>query len=404
MVNEMVQRLYIDPGTGSMLFTILIGLVSTLFFFGRRAFVRLQFWLKGGKVTKSAANNEHRQLVIFTDHKRYWNVFKPVCDELEKRGMKATYMTASPDDPALEEHYEHIKAEFIGEGNAVLSTTPGLNVYQWKRSRSVSRYVHILHAVNDTPMYRMYGLDYYDAVLLSGEYQMEQIRKLETMRGQSEKELVMIGLTYMDAMQERWDAMKDTLEKREEKTVLLSPSWGSNSILNRYGGVIIEALLKTRYHIIIRPHPQTMVSEKAMVDKLMEQYPAGERLEWNSDNDNFGVLARSDIMISDFSSIIFDYSLIFDRPIIYADTSYDNSALDCWWMEETMWTFKTLPRIGKELLKEDFPHLDHIIESCLNDPVKKEARRQARKETWAYPGEAAVRCVDYLASVMGGTS
>jgi hypothetical protein len=31
-----------------------------------------------------------------------------------------------------------------------LSTTPGLDVYQWKRSANVKRYVHILHAAGDT--------------------------------------------------------------------------------------------------------------------------------------------------------------------------------------------------------------------------------------------------------------
>ena len=35
--------LYIDPGTGSMLFSILIGIVSTLVFFGRQLFLKIKF-------------------------------------------------------------------------------------------------------------------------------------------------------------------------------------------------------------------------------------------------------------------------------------------------------------------------------------------------------------------------
>ena len=41
--------LYIDPGTGSMLFSILIGGISTLVFIGRKIFLKLKFVLSGGQ-------------------------------------------------------------------------------------------------------------------------------------------------------------------------------------------------------------------------------------------------------------------------------------------------------------------------------------------------------------------
>ena len=44
--------LYIDPGTGSMLFSILIGVISTALFFGQRLFMKLKFILSGGKQTE----------------------------------------------------------------------------------------------------------------------------------------------------------------------------------------------------------------------------------------------------------------------------------------------------------------------------------------------------------------
>ena len=195
--------LYIDPGTGSMLFSILIGVVSTLVFLGRKVFLKLKFILSGGKSEK--INNEKLPYVIFSDHKRYWNVFKPVCDEFEKRSIPLVYWTASPDDPLLEIPYNHVKTEFIGQGNKafarlnmmnagiVLSTTPGLDVYQWKRSKNVNYYVHIFHTVGDPVTYRMFGLDFYDSVLLTGEYQTEQLRKIEELRNLKPKELPIIG-------------------------------------------------------------------------------------------------------------------------------------------------------------------------------------------------------------------
>ena len=186
------MRLYIDPGTGSMLFAILIGIIGALNYLLKDWIVKLRFLLSGGK--KVETEGDRLPLVIFSDDKRYWTVFEPVCRELDKRGVEVVYMTASADDPALENPYEHIKGEFVGEHNKafarlnflkaviVLSTTPGLDVYQWKRSRDVRFYVHMLHAANEVAGYRMFGTDYYDALLLSGEYQVRDVRYLEQCR------------------------------------------------------------------------------------------------------------------------------------------------------------------------------------------------------------------------------
>ena len=396
---------YIDPGTGSMLFTILIGVLGAAIYALRDSAMKLRFYLTGGKAEKDGA--ERIPYAIFTDSKRYWNVFEPICDEFEKRGQALVYMTASPDDPALEKPYTHVSCQFVGEGNKafaklnmlradiLLSSTPGLDVYQWKRSRDVKFYAHIPHAISDITVYRMFGIDYYDAVLLSGEYQVEQVRKLEAMRGLPAKELPLVGQPYMDAMRARL-ASAPPLPEDRPLTVLLAPSWGESAILKRYGGKMIDALLETGCHVIVRPHPQSFTSEKELLDKLMAAYPESEKLEWNRDNDNFEVLRRSDIMISDFSGVIFDFSLVFDKPVIYADTSFDKSPYDACWLEEEMWTFTTLPQIGQQLSQENLGQIRRVIDECLQEPRFRENRERAREETWQHRGEGAVRTVDYL--------
>ena len=185
-------NLYIDPGTGSMLFSVLIGIIGVVVFVLRTALIKIRFILSGGKKAKIDKNK--LPIVIFSDHKRYWNVFRPICEELEKRGQKAWYYTASPDDPALDrDDFKNITCEFIGEGNRafsrlnflnayiLLTTTPGLDVYQWKRSKTVNCYVHTLHAPASI-FYRMFGVDYFDTLLLSAEHQRKEIRQLEELR------------------------------------------------------------------------------------------------------------------------------------------------------------------------------------------------------------------------------
>lgn len=396
--------MYIDPGTGSMLFTILLGILGAGIYALKNLFIKLRFVLSSGG--KEKPNDDHLSFVIFADDKRYWNIFGPICDEFEKRKQKITYMSASPNDPALDRKYEYVNCEFIGEGNrafaklnlldadVVLSTTPGLDVYQWKRSKKVKWYAHVLHAANDTTAYRMFGLDYYDAVLLSGEYQIAQQRELERLRNLPAKELPIIGLTYMDELHKRCKTTPRVTS--DTVTVLLAPSWGINSIFNRYGTKVIDALLETGYHVIIRPHPQSFTSEKDLLDKLMSQYPDSEQLEWNSDNDNFDVLNRSDILISDFSGVIFDFSLVFDKPILYTDTEYDKAPYDACWLEDEMWTFKTLHKIGQKLTEDNIPHIKELIDFCLQDTKFTQAREEARNETWQNIDEATVRTVDYL--------
>ena len=397
------MRFYIDPGTGSMLFTILIGVLGAAFYSARMLFIKLRYRLGGGKVE---ALDKKIPLVIFSDGKQYWKVFAPICKELSARGQEVVYYTMSEDDPALSANLPGMTAEFIGEdnraftklnflkANVVFSTTPGLDVYQWKRSKDVDFYVHIPHAPNDITLYRMFGIDYYDSILLSGDYQVKQIRQMEAKRELPAKDLKLVGIPYMDDMAARLDSVGAA--EPHERTVLLAPSWGDSALFGVYGGKIIENLLETGYHVIVRPHPQSFKSEKELMDKLMEKFPNSDKLEWNRDSDNFEVLRRSDILISDFSGVTFDFSLIYDKPVIYTTPNFDLGPYDAWWMEEPLWTTTILPHIGAELTEDKMDSLKELIDTCIEDPRYAEGRKKAKAETWANAGAGAKAVADYL--------
>ncbi|MBO4928235.1 MAG: CDP-glycerol glycerophosphotransferase family protein [Clostridiales bacterium] len=408
-----IVRLYIDPGTGSMLFAILIGLLGVARFAFKGIWVKLRFLLSGGKQKENA--DQAIPLAVFSDDKRYWSVFEPVLRELDKRGIDCVYMTASEDDPGLKQtEMSHVKTEFIGAGNKafaklnflkatiVLSTTPGLDVYQWKRSKDVKYYVHIPHSPAEMTTYRMFGIDYYDALLLSGQFQIDDTRDLEAARKLPAKELVLTGSPFMDEKARKFKERKAAAEsasdssEKKTRTVLLAPSWGTSAILSRYGADFITDLLSTGYHIIVRPHPQSFTSEKELMDKLMAQFPDSEQLEWNRDTDNFDALNRSDILISDFSGVIFDFSLVFDKPVICADTEFDASPYDAWWLNRLPWGLSVIPRLGAKLTKENRGDLKKMIDDCLEDQTFTESRHQVRDEAWAYQGEGATRMADYL--------
>ncbi len=394
---------YIDPGTGSMLFTILIGLFGTLIYSIKIFKVKIKT-LFGGK--KAELENRKIPFVIYSDDKRYWSIFEPICEKLDTLDKEVLYLTASEDDPVFKKEYKNIKAECIGKDNSsffrlnylnaniVLSTTPSLGVFQWKRSKKVDYYVHVLHAAGDVTMYRMFGIDYYDAVLLSGDYQENDIRALEKLRNLPNKELVKIGIPYMDEMAKR-------LEKAGEvaphpRTVLLAPTWGSSGLFGRYGDRIIEELVKTGYHVIIRPHPQSFSSETEMIEGLMAKYPESENLEWNRDTDNFEVLRRSDVMVSDFSGVIMDFALIYGKPVIYTDPNFDLGPYDAWWLDQPIWTVTALERMGYKLTEDNLSNVKELIDDCLDNPSVKEKIKEIKAETWAFEGEGAERAFVYL--------
>ena len=406
---------YIDPGTGSMLFTIIIGLAATLIFAVKGLWIKIKYLLSGGKAKEGS--NEKIPFVIYSDNKRYWNVFKSVCYEFEKRGVNLVYYTQSEDDPCFKESFEHVKCEFIGEGmkgfarlnnlraGIVLATTPSLDVFQWKRSKDVDKYVFITHSVDDGTVYRMFGLDYYDTILQTGEFAEGKLRKLEALRNLPAKEYKAVGSTYMDSMLEKYNARvgkqgalagKEQADSARDITVLLAPSWGESAMLKVYGEKIIQALVDTGYNVVIRPHPQSFESEKELMDRLQEKFPNSEKLSWNRDTDNFDCLNNSDIMISDFSAVVFDYSFIFDKPIMYANAQFDKSVYDAAWLDEEIWTIDVLKKIGMELKEEDFGSLKESIFALINDKSFEQSRKAAKNQAWQHQGEAAVLTVDYL--------
>jgi len=397
-------NLYIDPGTGSMLFTIVISAISAVVYLVRILIIKAKNM--AGIKSQNERNAKKLPIVMFSDNKRYWSTFRPICEELEKRGQKAVYMTASPDDPALEAKFQHIKCEFIGEGNKafakmnmlnaaiVLSTTPSLDVFQWKRSKTVDCYVHVLHTSGDVTLYRLYGVDYYDVLLLSGEFQEKQVRELERQRNLPAKEIRMVGIPYLDTM--LGHAKNYQKPQTDTKTVLLSPSWGASSLLVKYGESLIDKLIATGYDIIIRPHPQSFTADKETIDRLMAKYPETKRLHWNRDNNNFDVLARSDIMISDYSGIMYDFCFIFNKPVIYANAQFKKDPYDCWCIEGDTWMVSTIRKIGKELSQDKIDNIKELIDTSIRESKESPLIEQARNETWCNIGKSAELTADYL--------
>lgn len=401
--------LYIDPGTGSMLFSILIGAAATLFFLAKAALLKFKVFFSGKKdgIVQDAS---YKKYVIYSEGKQYFNTFKPVADEFEKRQIELNYYTSAKDDPVFEQNYQFVKPEFIGEGNSafarlnmlsagfVLMTTPGLQVYQLKRSKNVKHYSHVLHMPNDATTYRLFGLDFFDSVLLTGDYQKKDIRWLEEQRGINKKDLVTVGCSYLDVLASKISGIEE--EKDHPFTVLVSPSWGDIGVLKKYGEKLLDPLVKTGWRIIVRPHPQSKKSEADMLERLENRYKDKKNLEWDYNRDNIFSMKKADIMISDFSGIIFDYTFLCDKPVMYVNTNMDLRPYDAYDLPHELWQFEILKKMGIKLDESQFDNIEKVIKDASDSPELAQARKEAKDTAWMEIGNSGKNIADYMISTV----
>ena len=393
---------YIDPGTGSLLFSALFGIIGTLFFLSKALLIKLKTMSFSKSKNIETEASKKARIIIYGEDKRYCNVFKPLIEELIKLEIPVIYYSSSEDDPIFEIKNDLLHTEFIGVGNIAyaklnfieadicLMTTPNLDVFQLKRSKGVKKYVHIFHAPNEASMYCLYSLDFFDAVLLNGENQIPDIRELEETRKTKVKELEIIGSTYLDELNKKKEEASKSITKVEnKKTVLIAPSWGMNGLLKRFGEKIIDPILSNGYYVIIRPHPQSSIVEKDVLERLKTKYKNNTNIEWDFNRDNIYSLSRADVMISDFSGVILDYAFLFDKPTIIPSFTFDKRGYDAVELKEETWTLKTLPKITVSLDENNFANIADILNDTITNTSLKDNIIKAKDEAYKCRGEAA---------------
>lgn len=394
---------YIDPGTGSMLFSVVVGISATLFFLFNSLIIKLKMLLFSQKVF--LYKDTRIPFLIYSEGRQYFNVFKPVLDEFEKRQIPLVFYTSSPDDPFFDCHYDYVKGEYIGKSfeaylklafvkaDVCLMTTPGLDVFQLKRSKYVKYYCHIFHAVTSSLVYRLFSLDYYDAVLCDAEFQIPMIREIESKRKLKPKELVVTGCTYMDLLAKRAESIS---KNNDDFKILVAPSWGENGILKKYGSNLLDLLAESDWNIVIRPHPQSLIVEKDIIENLKNRYKDKQNISWNFDVDNLNILSQADVLISDFSGIIFDYAFLFNRPFIYVNQEMNREIYDMSDLDEEPWRYKAIREIGTELTKDNFINIVSIIKNMSNNQQVFDAIQKAKNIAWQKQGESAKNVADFL--------
>lgn len=404
---------YLDPGSGSMLISALVAMVTILIYMAK-SFIYDKLSVFGKKSDLPDLKREYN-IVVYSEGGQYWNVFLPILTELEARGESVMYFTSREDDPGLKHEFKNIEKKFIGEGNNaffvlnklranfVIMTTPGLGVLQIKRSKGVKHYCHITHSAGTCASYKVFSLDYFDSVLVGGTADKDIITELEEKRKTAKKQVEIAGCTYLDVLRTKLEngSYVYTLFDVKKPTILVSPTWGEHGLLSKYGKKILPILSASNdYNVIVRPHPQSFTSEKKMMDELISSFPDSGSLKWDTEKDGLKAMSHADLMVSDFSGIIYDYLFLFERPVLTFKSQFEKRGREAMDLKDDSPDIKFLDKIGQTLRESDIPDLLAIIQKNLSEKNMPGIINEAKEALTQFPGETGKRAADFIQSVL----
>lgn len=403
--------LYLDPGTGSLLFSLIAGVVTTLFYSAKGLYYRFGGGGKGAAGTAERSVLEAWPVVIYSEGRQYYGTFRPLLEALDKAGVRTLFLSSDSEDPGLR-HQGQVTACFIGSGHKAwallarlradlcISTTPGLDVMQFKRSKRVRHYMHLVHAPTDKAFNRPYSFDYFDSVVINGPHQARTLRYLEQLRGSPAKTLIMGGCLYYDDLLEQ---LRNPFPERviPGKTVLLAPTWGRNGLLRLHGSKLLGALAAQDITLLIRPHPQSLVSEPELIQQLQTLFPEGPRLAWDFSPSPFAAMSRSDVMVSDISGVIFDYAFLFEKPVITVGIEPVREGTEASDLPYDPWELTVLNDIGLRLSEQEIPRLTEYLPQVAEDERYQRNIRALRDEYVVNFGHAAGPIMQAIMPLIG---
>ena len=331
--------------------------------------------------TPQAASGDVSDVAIFSGGEAYWYTFKPIIEELIRRERPFHYMTLDKNDPALHIASEFMTSRYLGSGimgfaklsfcraKILLATTPNIGTkgYPVIRPPHVQCLAHVFHCVGDISFYRKGSLDYYDAALMVGDFALDSIRRVEALRALPAKECVSVGLPYLDVLQAKAGQYNHSSPPGRAPVLLIAPSWGEKGFLSVYGTDFLRELAAMDFTMIIRPHPQSLKSEKKIVADLENALCGFDHVSFDFTVDGGPSMAQADVLISDSSSIRFDFAFIHERPVITLDIpernldKYERSVL------KTRWESDLEREIGPMLTIADKPELSAKLKHLLTD-------------------------------------
>lgn len=320
------------------------------------------------------------QLVFYSEKNGFYKYYQNIIESLlEKSNVIINYITSDPEDQVFKMESERFRPFYIGEhklivlmmkleADLVVMTTPDLENFHLKRSlvRKDNEYIYVPHDVNSPNLtFHKDALDHFDTVFSSGFLCTKEIRKREELYHLQEKKIVEWGSSVIDNMISSYENM----EKRQKpaKEILIAPSWQKDNILSSCIEEILDHLEGLGYKIILRPHPQFVRHEMERLEYLRKKYNMDSRndMELQTDFSSNSTVYEADLVITDWSSIAFEYSFATLKPSLFINTPMKIMNEDYKELEITPIDIELRNKIGKSVELEDLKNLPEIVHELL---------------------------------------
>jgi YidC/Oxa1 family membrane protein insertase len=298
----------------------------------------------------SDENKKTRSLVFYAESGVYYRYYEDYIEHiLQNSKLDICYITSQRHDQIFQAQNARIKPFYIKnclsavfsqlDSKVLVLTVPDLNKGVVKRAPSPVHHIYVFHGVASTHQsFHTGAFDYYDTIFCIGNYHVDEIRKAEQVYGLKPKQLVVTGYPRIERIHRDHQLylQEHVSVSKKRPLCLIAPTWfetARNSSLMENG---IEELLsnisKMDIDVILRPHPEFWKRYQKRWNQIVKLIDRDHMKNVRSETNfvSMQTLHEADVLVTEQSSICFDFALGTERPVLFIETPcrVDNPEMD----------------------------------------------------------------------------
>jgi CDP-glycerol glycerophosphotransferase (TagB/SpsB family) len=154
-------------------------------------------------------------------------------------------------------------------------------------------------------------------------------------------------------------------------------------------------LAEKKYNVIVRPHPHSMIYEKDFIIRIKGEFEKYENIIWDETINPSRSMNNADLLISDTSSIRFDFLFVHEKPVITLDVkSNQMQGFERAFLNKN-WTDTISFDLGPVLTKDTISKLDTEINNLFEN-FKPSEIYKLREKTILNFGKGADSITNYF--------
>ncbi len=358
----------------------------------------------------------NKHLVFYSESSGFYKYYRNTIEYiLNNTNIVVHYVTSDPNDivfsiarerPALKPYYigekKLITLMMKMDADVVVMTMPDIENYHIKRSyvRKDIEYIYVHHGMGSTNLNLRKGAeDHYDTVFLVGEHLKRELRQMEALDGTPAKNLVETGYPLLDDMIRDYESRPH--EEHSVKQVLIAPSWQEDNIADSCLEPLLDGLCGRGFHVTVRPHPQHVRHRKEYFENLSRKYASRDDVEIQTDFSSNSTVFDSDLLITDWSDIAWEFSFTTKKPVLFINTPMKVMNPDWQKIEEVPMNIALRNVIGCSLDTDKLPEVgDTAVELLSSGEKYRAAIIQAMNEHVYNIGTSARAEAKYICSAI----